>query len=77
MSSAFPSDSTPEVNDKSTLRDAVEYPLRLLGFWSAVVLPFVLLALIATGIAQQSPLMTAGLVTANVTGLVLGKEYNQ
>ncbi|MFT4946416.1 MAG: hypothetical protein ACI8TL_000651 [Natronomonas sp.] len=78
MSSAFPSDSTADNSyGANTLRTAVEYPLRLLGFWAAVVLPFVLLGLVVAGVAQQSPALTAGLVGANVTGLVLGKEYNR
>ena len=78
MSSAFPSDSTADTNyGASTLRAAVEYPLRLVGFWAAVVLPFVLLGLIALGIAQQSPALLTGLVSANVAALVLGKEYNR
>lgn len=78
MSSAFPSDSTADDEyGASTLRTAVEYPLRLLGFWSAVVLPFVLLALLVAGIAQGSPALLAGLLGANVAGLVLGREYNR
>jgi hypothetical protein len=78
MSSAFPSDPTADENyDATILRTAVEYPLRLLGFWTAVFVPFVLLGLIVAGVAQQSPVLTAGLVAANVAGLVLGREYNQ
>jgi hypothetical protein len=76
MSSAFPSDSTAN-RDVGILRTAVKYPLRLLGFWSAVFVPFVLLGLIVAGVAQHSPALIAALVGANVTGLVLGKEYNQ
>lgn len=78
MSSALPSDSTADAKyGASTLRTAVEYPLRLVGFWAAVVLPFVLLGLIALGIAQQSPALLTGLVSANVAALVLGREYNR
>ncbi|WP_336328756.1 hypothetical protein [Halovenus sp. HT40] len=78
MSSAFPSDSTADTEySASTLRTAVEYPLRLVGFWAAVVLPFVLLGLLALGIAQQSPALLTGLVSTNVAALVLGREYNR
>jgi hypothetical protein len=78
MFGAFPSDST--AGDKygaSTLRAAIEYPLRALAFWAAVVLPFVLLGTLVVGIAQQSPAVLTGLVSANVAALVLGKEYNR
>jgi hypothetical protein len=78
MSSAFPSDSTAgNEYGASTLRTAVEYPFRLLGFWAAIVLPFVLLGLLGAGIAQQSPALLSGLVGANIGALVLGKEYNR
>lgn len=78
MSSAFPSDSTASSeHSHSTLRAAVEYPLRALGFWAAVVLPFVLLGLIVAGIAQTSPVLMTGLVGANIAGLLLGREYNE
>lgn len=78
MSSAFPSDPTAgNEYGASTLRTAVQYPLRLLGFWAAIVLPFVLLGLLSAGIAQQSPGLLTGVVGTNVAALVLGKEYNQ
>lgn len=77
MSSAFPSDSSAESEyGQSNLRTTVAYPLRLIGFWSAIVLPFVLLGLLAAGVAQGSPALLAGLVGANIAGLVLGREYN-
>lgn len=77
MSSAFPSDLAGRGENGSGLRTVLGYPLRAIGFWTAVVLPFVLLTLIATGIAQQSPLLLTGLVTANVTALVVGRDYKQ
>lgn len=77
MSSATPSDLTPGTEAKASLQTAVGYPLRLVGFWSAIVLPFVILSLIALGIAQHSPELLTGLVTANVAGLVLGRDYKR
>ncbi|MXR51753.1 hypothetical protein GRX03_09070 [Halovenus sp. WSH3] len=77
MSSAFPSDSTAGADRGISLRTAVKYPLRALGFWAAVVLPFVLLWLIVSGIAQQSPTILTGVVSANVAALVLGREYKR
>ncbi|MFW6435746.1 MAG: hypothetical protein ACOCY1_05125 [Halovenus sp.] len=76
MSSATPLDPTAST-DRQTLQSAVEHPVRLLGFWSAIVTPFVILSLLATGAAQQSPALVGGLVAANVAGLVLGKEYKR
>jgi len=76
MSSATPLDPITST-DRQTLQSAVEYPVRLLGFWSAVVIPFVILSLFAAGVAQQSPAVVGGLVAANVAGLVLGKEYKR
>lgn len=79
MSSAFPSDQSAgeEQFGIESIRTAVEYPARMLGFWTAIVLPFVLLVLIVLGVAQQSPTLTTGLVTANIAGLVLGKDYKR
>ncbi len=75
MSSATPFD-TSLIPDRS-LQAVVQYPVRLLGFWSAIVLPFVILSLIVAGVAQQSPTLLAGLLAANIAGLVLGKDYNR
>jgi len=56
---------------------ALEFPIRFVGFWTAVVLPFVVLGLLANGVAQESPLVVTGLLAANVAGLVAGKDYNR
>lgn len=55
----------------------LELPVRFVGFWTAVVLPFVLVGLLASGVVQQSPLLLGGLLTANVAGLVLGRDYKR
>lgn len=78
MSSAFPSPLSDGTETKpNEVWAALGRPLKLAGFWTAVVLPFVLLTLIALGFAQQSPLAFTGLVTANFAGLVLGRNYNR
>lgn len=59
------------------LPSVLGYPLELAGFWTAVLLPFVLLGLVVVGIAQQSPWLLTGLVSANVAGLVLGKDHRR
>lgn len=61
----------------SHLPDSLETSVRRLGFWTAVLMPFVLLGLIVAGLAQQSPLLLGSLLAANVTGLVIGKEYKR
>lgn len=77
MSSATPSDVTARSDRQIDPLSVVEYPVRLLAFWSAVLLPFLILSLIGLGVAQQSPQLLTGLVTANVAGLVLGHDYKR
>ncbi len=81
MSSASPfrSDSAA-----STQQRLVEQPLRgaatacrFAGFWAAVVLPFVLLSLVATGLAADHPTVAGSLLVGNVVGLALGRNYNR
>lgn len=60
-----------------SIPSGVEVPLQWLGFWTAVVTPFVILSLLLAGFAQQYPLLLGGLLTANVSGLVLGRNHNQ
>ena len=49
--------------------------VRFASFWTAVLVPFVLLALLVTG--TMHPFTWGGLVAANVAGLVLGRNYNR
>jgi hypothetical protein len=46
------------------------------GFWAAVVLPFVVLVLLATGVAARSPMLVGGLLLLNVTGLLVGQYHD-
>lgn len=79
MSSASPfgMDSIGEQDIITKPLRALELPIRFAGFWTAVVVPFVVLGLFASGAAQQSPGLVVGLLVANVAGLVAGKEYNR
>jgi hypothetical protein len=61
----------------STIGASLESHLRFVGFWTAVLTPFVLLALLVTGVAPQQPLLCGGLLLANAAGLVLGKDHRQ
>lgn len=61
----------------SVLRTSVVRPVQFLGFWTAVVLPFLLAGLVVTGLATQYPHVVAGLLAVNVTGIVLGNGHNR
>jgi len=50
---------------------------RFAGFWSAVVLPFALLGLVASGTATQQPAMVGAILLVNLLALRLGRDYNQ
>jgi len=52
-------------------------PVRCLGFWSAVVLPLVLVPMMASGLAGESLPLFGALVAANLAGAVLGRDYNR
>lgn len=58
-------------------RRVLELPLQFVGFWTAILVPFVLLGLLASGVAQQSPLLLTALLAANFVGLVVGRNYKQ
>lgn len=79
MSSASPGTKLTTATERfggQSLR-ALGLPAKFVGFWTAVVVPFVLLGLIASGAAQQSPLLLTGLLGVNVAGLLLGKDYKR
>jgi len=51
-------------------------PVRLVAFWAAVILPFLHLPLLATGLESQSQTLAfIGLVVLNVCALVVGQGY--
>lgn len=78
MSSIQEHDSCPETRGLS-LRRSIVSPVQFLGFWTAVVSPFVLVGLVAAAAGPPSgarPALVAVLV-ANVVGLLLGRGYNR
>ena len=82
MSSASPfrSESAAEIRQwipARALEHVLRSPVQFVGFWAAVVLPFVLVALVATGHATQQPAVAGGLVAGNLLGLLLGRGYNR
>ncbi|MEA5387813.1 hypothetical protein VB773_18190 [Haloarculaceae archaeon H-GB2-1] len=77
-------DATPDVvsatirrlADASALQTTAFLPLRAIGFWAAICLPFVALALLVNGYAAENGGVFALLLCANVTALVLGRNHH-
>lgn len=77
--------SSSSITDPQVLRNAVSgmsvsrlvvQQIKQVAFWAAIVLPFMHLSLLATGLDSQS--MTAafiGLVALNVCALLIGHPY--
>lgn len=61
----------------TSLRESLAPPVRFLGFWTAIVSPFLLLGFVTTGLAAEYPVVVTGLFVANVAGLVLGSNHNR
>ena len=81
MSSAFTYETDSAATEQSIVAAVEsidpEFPVRFVGFWTAVLMPFVLLSLLVIGVAQQSPELLAGLLVANAAGIVLGQDYKR
>jgi hypothetical protein len=81
MSSASPfeSDTTAPIRRVAAqpLQRVCLPAIRFVGFWTAVLLPFVLVSMLVTGLAAQSPSLVGGLLACNVAGLVLGRNHNR
>jgi hypothetical protein len=76
-SSTSPKESRTEAVFRS-VQSRLRGPLEALAFWSAVFLPFCLLALLVGGLAgTMDSLLFVGLVIANVTAVVVGHDYRQ
>ena len=70
-----PSTST---NDSGVRSDGVGLllPLKAGAFWSAIVLPFGVLALVSSGLESNADyLYLSALILANVVALVVGHDY--
>lgn len=82
MSSASACESDTAVTSRqpvgvAVLRNVCLPAVRFASFWTAVLLPFVLLTLLAGGVLAKRPLVAGGLLAVNLTGLVLGRDYNR
>lgn len=57
---------------------ALTTPLEVVGFWSAVVLPFLYVPLLFTGISSQGELLTfLGLLALNLAALLAGHGHKR
>ncbi|WP_276301980.1 hypothetical protein [Halorussus lipolyticus] len=53
-------------------------PFEVVGFWSAIALPFLYLPLLASGISTQGELLTfIGLLALNVAALLAGHSHKR
>ncbi len=81
MSSASPLRSESAASTRwlpaASIERVLRSPVQFVGFWAAIVLPFVLVAMLATGQATQHPSLAGGLLASNLAGLLLGRGYNR
>jgi len=60
-----------------SVREAVIEPVTWVAFWSAIVLPFLYLPLLATGLQSESVLLAfLILVTLNAIAILIGHRHN-
>ncbi|MFP4218250.1 MAG: hypothetical protein ACLFR6_05365 [Salinarchaeum sp.] len=73
------SDAPTEEHERvslATLRQRAERPIRFVGFWLSVALPFLYLPLLATGLNTVSQTIAfLGLLALNVVALAVGHSY--
>lgn len=61
-----------------TFVEMVVVPIRFVGFWVAVALPFLYVPLLLHGLSNGGSLLVfVGLLTANVFALVIGHDYGR
>lgn len=61
----------------ATVRTALAPTVRFVGFWVAVVLPFIYLPLLFTGLGDATMTAFVLLLAAHVVSLLLGREYGR
>ncbi len=82
MSSASPHESDRTVTSRQSagdtaLRTDCLPAVRCVAFWTAILLPFVLVTLLASGVIVEWPFVAGGLLALNLAGLVVGHEYKR
>ena len=58
-------------------RQLLVAPLRFVGFWAAVSLPFLYLPLLVGGLSASEVYVFVGLLLLNVVAFVVGHEHRQ
>lgn len=82
MSGASPMRSQPAAENRQrfgaqTFQRVLGPIVSFVGFWTAVIAPIVLLALLLSGHVAQYPLVATGLLACNVAGILLGQDYGR
>lgn len=77
MSTTSPSLTEPLTPSLSTLGAYVRRPLEATAFWTAVVLPFLYLPLLAGGFTGNDPYAFAALLVVNLVALLGGHGYRR
>lgn len=82
MSSASPYESdsaatSPQPIGARFVNEFCVPAVQFVGFWAAVLLPFVLVGLLANGAVVERPSLAGSLLGANLVALVLGQGYNR
>lgn len=72
--------AAPDAQEASTTSDGqslLTSPVRTVGFWSAVALPFLHIPLLVSGLDTTAQTMTfLALLSLNVLALVVGRQHN-
>ncbi|WP_247001671.1 hypothetical protein [Halosolutus gelatinilyticus] len=79
--SAAPDESHKSTGDRGVLERTVPSlatPIRRTGFWAAIVLPFLYVPLLATGLSSSSETMTfLALLAVNLVALYVGHAHRR
>lgn len=72
------SSSTPTNDRRQFPVVPIPSPLKAGAFWTAVLLPFITVALVLAGVVMTTDYATLGvLVAANVLALLVGHDYSR
>ncbi|MFB6164419.1 MAG: hypothetical protein ABEJ31_04615 [Haloarculaceae archaeon] len=67
----------PEDRTVASHWHTITRPVAFVGFWSAVAIPLVLVAMLATGAANNQITTFLGLLALNGAALVAGRDYKR
>jgi hypothetical protein len=72
----LPSLDTPVESVRATALRTAAAPIRFVGFWAAVALPFLYLPLLYRGLESNEVTVFVGLLGLHLLALVVGHNYN-